>query len=323
MSSSKSSNILRNVIPWLIAAALLWWLFQRYPLQDVMAAAQHVSLSALVLFLVAYFTWFNFFDIWSLHHTLAASGIRGKLRDVMKIRFASNFAMILNYGLGQGVMAYLIKRSFGESFLRVGGVLALIVVTDLLLGLSISFVGTFFTDVVVGGINLVPWIRLAWVGLILGVILVVVLWRAPLQGDRWNWFKSGRLFHALNTLTLADFAALALKRLPLAVVACSYLWFLALCFGVSVPLEKVLVLLPLTIIVGAIPITPSGLGTVQITTVYLFQGFVGGPAIDSGQISPAEVLLAMSLLFTLGMYVLKLLTGAMFFRTVMKSVQSL
>jgi uncharacterized membrane protein YbhN (UPF0104 family) len=88
---------------------------------------------------------------------------------------------------------------------------------------------------------------------------------------------------------------------------------------VHIPFAKVVTLLPLTVAIGAIPITPSGIGTVQIAAILLFQEHVSGGPVAQGQVSGAEIIFAMSLLFAIAIYCLKLLSGALFFRKGMES----
>lgn len=319
VTSTSAFRVFRGVLPWGVAIGLLYWLFRHYPLRDVVAASSHVHPGAFLLFLVVYFAYISSTDIWSLHRTLAAHGVKSRTNKVIRLRLASNLAMILNYGVGQGVLAYLIKRSFGDSFFRVSGVLGLIILADLYLLVTLSFVGTLFVGAEVHDLNLAPWIRLLWALITIGVVFVAVALRWPPLGDRLQRLRFGQLFHAFRTSGPAELLQLALRRLPFVAGASTYLWFLAMCFGVDVPFEKVIALLPLTIVVSAIPITPSGLGTAQISSIFLFEEFISGPEIVAGAVTPAEMLLAMSLVFTIGIYLMKLFSGALFLRSALES----
>ena len=317
MSSQNLARYIRGIIPWVVAAALLGWLFWLYPVAEVIEAAKTVHLGWFILFIALYFGCISLADILSLHLTLGACSIVGTRGQVTELRLASNLAMILNYALGQAVLAYLIKRNFRHPFTRVSSVLLLIIVVDLYVGLSISFAGTFFTDPTASGVNLEPWIYLLWAGNTAILVMTWSLWKLLPHGRVMAWLRSRELMHVLHSVSVPVFFRIALTRLPLVLLASTYLWFLALCFGADVPLIMVLTLLPLAIVVGAIPITPSGLGTVQVATIFLFEDHITSPAITSGAISSAQTLLAMSLLFTVGIYIFKLVSGAFFFRAAM------
>ena len=306
--------LLRRALPWLIAATLLFLLFRRYPLPEVLQAASHANLLLFLAFILTYFCFTSFADSWSLSKNLAHFGAPGPVLKALRLRLAANLAMVMNFGIGQGVLAYLIRQHYKMGYARSSSILIFQMLNDLYLTLTISFVGTFFTDVVIDGRDLVPWIRALW-GFAsicsLGGYFVI---RYTSILDRVPWATLRDLFHTFHQSGIGDYLRVMLWRLPLHCAGVTYMYFLALTFGVHIPLEKVITLLPLTIAIGAIPITPSGLGTVQVTAIYLFSPFITGEAISSGEIKPAEIIFAMSISFTLGIYVLKLASGLLFYR---------
>lgn len=308
-------TLVRRTLPWLFAAVLLYFLFNRYPLEDVLAAATYVNVTALIIFLTVYFLYISLADSWSLKKILSRFHIDGPVIKILKLRLASNLAMILNYGIGQGVLAYLIKQQYHVPFARSSSVLIFQVLIDLYLALTISFIGSFFTSVVIDGLNLVPWIRLLWLTASLSFLSISLLIRYSSSLRRFKWQPVQDLFYTFHESGFHDYFKAMLWRIPLHLAASTYLYFLALCFGVYIPLEKVVTLLPLTVVVGAIPITPSGIGTVQITAIFLFQNFVTGDSISEGKVNEANIIFAMSIMFTIGIYILKLLSGTIFFRS--------
>lgn len=306
--------LLRRTLPWLIAATLLFLLFRRYPLAEVLQAARHANLVAYLTFLVLYFAFTSFADSWSLSKNLAHFGAPGAVLKALKLRLAANLAMVVNFGVGQGILAYLIRQHYRIGYARASSILVFQMLNDLYLTISISFAGTFFTGVVINGLDLVPWIRGLWAVATLASLGGYFIIRYTSVLDRVPWQSLRDLFHTFHQSGIEDYLRVMLRRLPLHCAGVTYMYFLALCFGMHIPLEKVITLLPLTIAIGAIPITPSGLGTVQVTAIYLFQNFISGDAISSGEIEPAEIIFAMSISFTLGIYVLKMVSGLMFYR---------
>ena len=305
---------LRRILPWFLAAILLYVLFSRYPLTDVLHAASHIDTGLFILFILGYFTYFTLTDCWSLQRNLADFGVSGSFVKITRLRLASNLIMVLNYGLGQGVLAYLVGRHYHVSFPRVSGILLLQLATDLYLMISISTVATLLTPVIVGDYNLVPFIRIVW-AMASMVFLVIVLIPVRTGSSASTGGKSlENLFSVVREVRLPHLLMLALRRLPLHFATSTYLFFLAPAFGVQLPFMKVLAQLPLTVVIGAIPITPSGLGTVQITSIALFSDQLTGPAIDAGTTSAAEMIFAMSLCFTLALYVLKMVTALFCYR---------
>ena len=156
--------------------------------------------------------------------------------------------------------------------------------------------------------SLTQTLRILWAvatGVLIGLALMKKL-GAKLRTARWT--KVRELFEILLTARLKDSLALFLFRLPMHLALNTSLFFLAPAFGVHVPFLKVIASLSIVTLVGSIPITPGGLGTIQVVTLSLFEKDVQGP-----------LLLSMSLAFLIANYLLKALTGALFFRKVLES----
>jgi uncharacterized membrane protein YbhN (UPF0104 family) len=316
--ASNSMARARRFLPWLIAAFLIYFLFQRYPVNEVLAAASHVNATAFLGFILFYFIYIGLTDIWSLNLILNRFGIHSRFKNILELRLASYPPMILNYGVGQGVLAYMIKRKYEESFVKVSSVLLYILMIDLYWAFTFTFCGSFFYEPVLNGHDLVVWIRSAWLGVSVLLLALFVFWRLPLLEDKMKWLKAQNLFHTFHRAKSSDYFMVMLWRFPLHCATSTYLYFLALCFGVNISFVKVVTLLPLIEAVSAIPITPSGIGTSQIATVLLFQDHVSGGAVAEGQVSGAEIILAMSLLFTIAIYCLKLMSGSLFIQKITK-----
>ena len=308
----------RHFLPWLIAALLLYFLFQRYPVNEVLAAASHVNVTAFLGFIFFYFIYMGLTDTWGLNLILNRFGIHSSFRSILELRLASYLPMILNYGVGQGVLAYMIKRKYEEPLVKVSSVMLYILMIDLYWAITFAFCGSFFYEAVLNGHDLVVWIRSAWLAANILLLALFVFWRLPLVEDKISWLKAQNLFHTFHRAKPSDYFMVMLWRFPLHCATSTYLYFLALCFGVNISFVKVVTLLPLTIAVGAIPITPSGIGTIQIAAVLLFQDHVSGGPVAEGQVSGAEVILAMSLLFTIAIYCLKLMSGSLFLQKITK-----
>jgi uncharacterized membrane protein YbhN (UPF0104 family) len=302
----------RRILPWLIAAVLLYILFQNYPVKEVLAATSYVNFFAFTFFILVYFCYMTFADSWGLQQILNNFGISISFNKVLKLRLASYLPMILNYSVGQGVMAYLIKSQHNEPLAKVGSILLYIMLADMYLVLSFAFCGSLFVDDNFNRQALLLWIRSTWSGASLLLIAMFFLRQFPLIERKIEWLKTHDLFYFLQKANISDYLKVLLWRLPWHCAASTYFYFLALCFGVNIPFLSVMTLLPLTIAVEAIPITPAGIGTVQFMAIFLFQDHVSGGPLANDQIAGAEIVLAMSILFAFSMYCLKLFFGAIF-----------
>jgi uncharacterized membrane protein YbhN (UPF0104 family) len=314
VQSVKPAKLIRSLLPWFIAALLLFFLFRRYPARDVLEAATLVNPLLFVPFLLIYFVYVNLADSWSLNRILRLFGIPSHGKTVLEIKLASNLAMVLNYGVGQGTLAYLLKNQYKVPFATTSSVLVFIILIDIYWMISIACLGTLITDIAIAKNDIDSIIRLLWLLSTSGLLALIAFWRFAPWENRIDWPLAKNLLHTFHTATPVDYLTIMAWRLPLHLATSTYLYFLALCFGAYFPLSIVVTLLPLTIIIGAIPITPSGLGTVQLAMIYFFGSLVVSDVVTKGSIDSQELIFAMSILFTAGIYILKLVTGAVFFR---------
>lgn len=309
---------LRRLLPWLIAASLLVYLFRQYPAEDILAAVGHARLPLLVTFLLFYFTYLTLADSFSLWKTLRHFDIDSRYSEILMLRLASNLPMVLNYGVGQGFLAYLIGRKLATSVSLASGILLLLLATDLYWAITIAAIGALFADTVVDGHDLGRWIHTGWL-LISTMIVVFFLVKPRLTRLPTVPGALSGVLSVFRQISPGGYLGLMLGRLPLHAAAATYLYFLAMCFGVEVPFATVLAFLPVTVAIGALPIAPSGLGTVQFAAVLLFGHLVSGGPVDAGAVSGAEMIFAMSLLFTVSLYLLKLVSGLLAIRSAVAS----
>jgi len=309
-------SIFRNIFPWLIAGVIFYYLFSKYSVTDVLASIQYVNPAAFVFFVLVYFSYMVVADSGSLHFIFAQFDIQIPWIKILHLRMASYLLMVVNYGIGQGLFAYFLKRKHDVPFAKSTSILLCTVVIDLYWAMSIAFVASLFSVTIVKGINLSLWIQGAWVVLTSIMAAFVLFWRLPLKVREIPWLKVRQFFQTFHEAHLTKYLKIMLMRLPLHCATMTYLYFLAACFGVHIPFIKILTLVPISVAIGAIPITPSGLGTIQVVSILLFQNLVSGGPLEHGDISPPALILSMTLMFTLSIHFLKLLSGAFFFRFV-------
>jgi hypothetical protein len=83
-------------------------------------------------------------------------------------------------------------------------------------------------------------------------------------------------------------------------------------FGIQVPFWKALTYIPLLLLVASIPVTPYGLGTVQLVAVHLFAPYAPG-----GAVAQEATVLGYSLAVTALSLLLQALLGLVFMRRAM------
>ena len=129
-----------------------------------------------------------------------------------------------------------------------------------------------------------------------------------------------RLVELLATTRPADYLVIVVARLPVHAFIMCGMYVAITTFNVHIPFVKVLSNVPLIFFVGALPITPGGLGTSNAALVELLKPFVHGPAISSGAVAAGDLLFSFSLLWLFVNYFMKALTGIVCIRFVSRDL---
>lgn len=315
-------KILKKLIPWLIAGGIFYYLFRKYPAAELLAAVEHLRVGYFVLFATLYFFYMWWVDCWSLANLLSRFGIPTRFKDLWQARFASYLIMVANYGAAQGAYAYFIKRLKQVPLSQVLGTIAFVLVIDLYWTISLAFVGSFWARPSVGDIALWPIISVVWAGATVLLVIKMIFWKYNFKIKWLRWVQAHPVASTFRQARPLDYGHALLVRFPLHIAINTALFFVAWTFGVHIPFLKVLAAFPIVILVGTIPITPGGLGTIQVATIELFKDSVAGPVLATGSVTPSELLLAMSLVLLFANYLLKAITGSLFFGKIMEGKES-
>ncbi len=87
-----------------------------------------------------------------------------------------------------------------------------------------------------------------------------------------------------------------------------------------IPLIQILAKIPIVFLIGALPITPGGLGTTNVAMIELLAPHLSGDIFATSNITPAELILSVSLLWMFVNYFLKVLVGLFFLRRVSQDI---
>lgn len=261
-------GVLAKLWPWLVALAILAFLFTRIP-----ARALFNALEAGPWLFLGVYTFFQavlilLADAYATSVSLAITGFRQQFPLIFLARGATYILGILNYALGQGAFGLYLQRS-GVETIRAAGIMLFLMIVNL--GVLL-FVASF--GLMAGGYPGLSYLDPSPLGygLLVGVVLYLAtiwlrprflrryqllapLWEAGLRGHLWA--AGGRLPHILF-LVLTYWGALRL-------------------WGIPVPLAQGVAMVPLVLLIGALPLTPAGLGTSQAALIFLFSSYVPLP----------------------------------------------
>src|SRR5262245_59833634 len=106
-------SFLRRVVPWMVAAGMLAWLFHVVPAAELAAAVRRAPLGLfaglVVVYVIAVLLTDSFATWATFRWSLPEAGLT--LREALEVRGASYILAILHYGAGQGGLAYFVSRA--------------------------------------------------------------------------------------------------------------------------------------------------------------------------------------------------------------------
>ena len=300
--------VLKKVIPWVVTLLLVAYLGYTTDLETAWDALAEVNL--LALFAVALVGTMATY----LTDTISVSQVFNRFvcpisyRETLPIKATSYILNVLNYNVALVGMAFYLQRSKGAPFWRALGSLFFLNFVDILglsILLTIGLLMTGSTDAISPPLQLVAWTLVAGgVGGFSFLVLVCRMnWKIPLIG---------RLFKLELLAPLAEVDLPTLVRF-LAVRICLLLQYLVSqylflrIFGIEIPISRMLVYVPLLTFVQIIPITISGLGTVQVVMRHFYSRYV-----IAAIRKPAAIIDAFSIASLLSFLVLRVIVAYMF-----------
>lgn len=281
-----------RVLPWAVAGFILWFLFQRIPLDDALAAAGKADLRLLVpAALSSVVVWF-FLDSAGLAYIFSRFNAPLSFREARSVRALTYLLAVLNWNLGTGGIVLHMRHAKGTPVAQATSTILFYNSIDALILVSLVVGASFVLPEELGlaSLQLGGLVFLAALSAMLAVF--ISRWEPP-----WAWlrrFMGLGVFHAHRQATWRDvFVVLGIRTLYFGVFV-AFFAIALVAFGAAVPLSHVAATVPPILFVGTLPITPAGLGTQQAAVVYFYRAF-----------APEAELLALSFLFSIVFVILR------------------
>ncbi len=300
LEGGRALSVLRTLAPLAISAAALVWVFtwEGIDLGDVLAELRTSTLLIVVPALLLYGAVTLWLEALALRTALVAYHATLDGWTAARIKAASYLAYAIHYGLGAGALSVLLRRRAGLRLAEAAGVVMAIALFDLALVLLFPVAGSIAVGVRRGGLRfgLIAGIGLALLG-------AVALLRLPIPLGPLERLRRLAVFDALRKSSAGELLRLLwLRALYLfCFLGIGYVCLLA--FGLQVPLPVAAVSLCLVALVAVLPIAVSGLGTGQAAFAWLFARY-----------GPPDLLVACSLILTIGLIGLRIGLGLLFAR---------
>lgn len=267
---------LRQSLPWLIAAAIFYYLFNEVPIADAWAAARAARLELfLPAVMGAVFLWFL---IDSAVFAFLFSRFNAKLdwAEARSLRGLTYLVTPINWNLGTAAVILHLRTSKRIAALDSTSTMVFYQFVD----------GLVLAAFVALGAALLPASPAAesmrniaaTCVVVIGGSLALVMGSWPRA--RWiEHFRSLRIFSSHRAANARDVFLLMLMKGAYFSVFVGVYWGGCRSFGVDVPLQLALAATPAIMAVSTLPITPAGFGTQQAAMLYFFGPYGGDAAI--------------------------------------------
>jgi len=313
----KIFSYLKHLLPWCVAALIFVYLFHLCPPSQVWQALTYVNLPSFSAFAVFYFAYLLFVDSWAIQKVICKFSHTVSFRDIVIARGVTYLVMIINYPASQAAFAYYLKRRYGIPIFQILGIFIFLIIIDLFWMIMLAFAGSFFQEHVIGGVSLDKTVQMVAIIAFVFTFIWLFFWRRaaekiigrPIRINIFEKLRRRHVFHIFNQATVGDYLRVFLMRLPVHFMIIISMYIILLTFNAHIPFIKVLGNLPIIFLAGTLPITPGGLGTVNVLSMELFSKYITGSIFAEGKITPKDLILASTILWEFYNYVLKVLLG--------------
>jgi hypothetical protein len=291
-------KLLVRLTPWVVAGGVLTFLFWRTPFSAV-ADATRAANGWMILPALFGLAWIYVADSVATKKTFDWFLGEFSLTDALIMRGATYLLAAVNYGVGQGAIAYFARRLTGVTIRRATGVVLLIMGTNVLLLLGLATLGVWLAPSVPRQLQMVILFGLAGTAL---YFLILNL--------RPAWLQCVPVLDVLlDAGTCGHLKALVI-RIPHLVGLVFYSYTILYAFGVRVPFGQALLMLPVVFFVAVLPISVQGLGTSQAVAVILFSPYASGAkdSQDAAVLAASLVTQILALCFQMTVALICLLT---------------
>lgn len=314
---------LKKVLPWLVAVGIFAYLFNKYPPASIWNSLKTINILVFCMVATGYVIIMFFIDTFSIARILNHFGHPVSYMETLPARGVTYLIMVINYAASQIGFAFYQNRRHGMPISEMLGIFGIIIVIDLCILATLAFITTFFTSwpFEMAGMNIGHFVRIFTVAAYVGLFVNLLFWRGTFGKVGFlERLRKKDFFSILSRAGIGDYLSVALSRLPVHVFIMVGMYFAVMSFNAAIPFVGILANIPLVFFIGALPISPGGLGTTNVVLVELFKPLVTAPAITSGLITAGDLLFSFSLTWVFANYLLKALIGAICLKFVSKDL---
>lgn len=309
---------IKITLPWIFCILIFIFIFSKIPPAEVLTALKLLNIPLFLLFALGYFFTVFIFDCLTLKHFISRFAVPISLRECLLMRGVSYLIMVLNFQLSQVAFAVYLKKYHKTPLPKTLGTLLYINIADVILIVTFMLGALyFFGDPTQNGkveiltLKIVP---LIYVGFLSWIFfwkntdskLVKILRKIkPI-----NWILTHEIFFTFREATLKDYLILLWARIPLVFIFIGSYNLAVISMRGFIEWVPMYIYNSIIMFVGCLPITPAGLGSVQILVMEFFTPLLKSPIVDHGLITAENFLMTSSLIWILSNQVLKIIFGS-------------
>ncbi|MBI2091618.1 MAG: flippase-like domain-containing protein [Deltaproteobacteria bacterium] len=316
-------TFLKKILPWIVTAGIFVYLFSKYPPSSIWNSLKTVNILYFCAVASGYFLFMYLLDAYVITKILNHFGHRETFKEMLSARGLTYLIMVVNYAASQAAFAFYQKRKHNVPISEMLGIFGIIVVIDLAILTALAFVTTFFTTwpFEMLGMNIGHFVRLFALIVFAGFVVNILFWKGTFGKISFlEKMRKKDFFSVLSKAGVGDYLSVAFWRLPVHIFIMVGMYFAIKPFNANVPFVSILANIPLVFFIGALPISPGGLGTSNAALVELFKPFITAGAIDAGFVTAGELLLSFSLVWMFANYLMKALTGVICLKFISKDL---
>ncbi len=200
-----------------------------------------------------------------------------RFRDIVPIRASMYLLALINTNLGQGGVAYYLHRKAKIPFLEALSSILFIALLEIYQLFLFSTVGViFYQPTASAQIEIVKILRVAYVIAWLLLFAIIGLFALARRNPALHqWIVSSRGGSIAGTFLKArplDYAIVLGIKAPSFLASVLTQYFALALYGITIPLIKLMLFLPLVFLAAALPIAVAHLGTSQAAWLLFFSG---------------------------------------------------
>ena len=267
----------RKTLPYLGTLLIFGLIFWRIPVAKVAEALKQAPVLEFFGVFLPFSVFYWMVDSLCLTWVVRRFNAPLRFRDITAIRASMYVLALINSNLAQGGVAWYLHRKSRVPFLEVLSSVLFIALIEVYQLFLFSTVGVVFYEPGTSAQReIVGVLRVAYVAAWLALAAVIAFFAQARRNDRIrSWLGSSRFGAIAGTFIGArplDYAIVLGIKAPGFLMSLLAQYFALSLYGISIPIVKLTLFLPLVFLAAALPISVAHLGTSQAAWLLFFSG---------------------------------------------------